>query len=184
MLTGSMVLKRAMVVAALALSTCALGGDVHAAAPDTGRSCTTEQFSWTGLATFDDTTATFDTGVVVPVVIGTDLVVVGVSADGLTSTGQARAMSVTVGGVPAVAGGTVLGGAVAVLGDGSPAEVRNATVVIDRCAMLQSAAPVGGAGTALPHTGTTIELGGSLIGTLAVAAGAAMMVAGRRRTLR
>jgi hypothetical protein len=184
MLTGTMVLKRAVAFTALALSTSALVGDaVHAAVPDPATSCSAEQWSWTGIATLDATTAEFDTGVIVPVQIGTELVVVGVSADGLTSTGQARTMTVSIGGTAAVAGSTVPGGRLVVMGDGAPAEVRNATVAINRCAQVQSAAP-GDAATnagALPHTGTALELGGSAIGALAVAIGTAMMVAGRRR---
>lgn len=196
MLTGAMVLKRAMVVTALALPTSALaigawGCRVAAAAPTTDLAsvCTPEQWSWTGVVTFDVAMTSFDTGVVVPVIAGTELKVVGVSADGLMSTGAARALVVTVGGVAAVGGASVPGGAVLVLGDGAPAEVRNVTVVIDRCAQVQSVAPDpgsgssgAGTGTALPHTGATVEVGGSLIGALAIGAGTAMMVAGRRRT--
>ncbi|MCU1360442.1 MAG: hypothetical protein JWN99_1731 [Ilumatobacteraceae bacterium] len=194
MLTGTMVLKRAMVLTALALSTSAMLGDATTAAaapatPATGTSCTPEQWSWTGATTLDAATPAFDTGVIVPVQLGTDLIVVGVSADGLTSTGAARAMPVTVGGVAAVAGATVPGGRVVVMGDGSAAEVRNVTVQINRCAQVQSAAPAdpapapvaGASGTPLPHTGATGELSGSLIGAAAIALGTALMVLGKRR---
>ena len=184
MLTGTMVLKRAMVSTVLALSTSAsVGEPVHASVPDPATSCTAEQWAWTGVATLDATTAELDTGVIVPVQIGTELFVVGVSADGLTSTGAARTMTVTIGGTPAVAGGTVPGGRLVVVGDGAPAEVRNATVAINRCAQVTSAAPAD-AGTKagpLPHTGSTLELGASVFGALAVAIGTALVVVGRRR---
>jgi LPXTG-motif cell wall-anchored protein len=180
MLTGSMVLKRAMVFGALALSTSALAGHaVHAAVPGTGRSCTTENWVWSGSTTFGLTTTAFDTDMVVPVVAGTDLTVVGISADGLSSTGQARAMAVTIGGVAAVTGGAVPGGAVVVLADGAPAQVNGVTVTLDRCADVQSGAP--GEPSGLPRTGATAQQGGSLIGALAVGVGSAMIVAGRRR---
>jgi hypothetical protein len=184
MLTGAMVLKRAMAVVALALSTSAVVGDTVRAAP--AQTCVAETWVWTGSTTLDSVTLVFDTAVVVPLVAGTQLYVSGLSADGLASDGQARALTVTVGGVIAVPGRTVPGGPIMVLSDGAPAELRGATVMIDRCATVQVAAPTGGgsgagAGTAtLPHTGFNLD--GSMIGALAIAAGTGMMVLGRRRT--
>jgi LPXTG-motif cell wall-anchored protein len=185
MLTGSMVLKRAMMLGALALSTSSLpAGLVQASVPGTGRSCTTESWVWSGSTTLDPKTAVFDTGVVVPVVVGTELTVVGVSADGLSSTGHARVMAVTIGGAPAVAGGAVPGGALMVVSDGAAAQLHGVTVTLDRCAEVQSFAPGAPAGENLPHTGATAQVGGSLIGALAVGVGSAMIVVGRRRAAR
>ena len=185
MLTGSMVLKRAMMLGALALSTSVLASSTaDAAAPGTGRSCTTESWVWSGSTNLDLATAAFDTGVVVPIVVGTELTVVGVSADGLSATGHARAMMVTIGGVPAVAGGAVPGGALLVLPDGVAAQLHGVTVTVDRCADVQSGAPDDPGSGSLPHTGATAQVGGSLIGALAVGVGSAMIVAGRRRAAR
>jgi hypothetical protein len=179
MLTGAMVLKRAMAVVALALPTgAAVGATVHASPAQT---CVPEHWTWTGSASLDGSTVVFDTAVAVPVVAGTQLFVSGVSADGLAADGRARALTVTIGGVIAVSGQTVPGGPLMVLGDGAPAEVRSAIVMIDRCAQVQVAAPKpGGAAAMLPHTG--VGLDGSIIGGLAIAAGTGMMVIGRRRT--
>jgi LPXTG-motif cell wall-anchored protein len=209
MLTGWTFRKRAMALTALALSAGAIfgqSGHVSAAVP--GTSCTSEQSAWTGLATLGSTTGAYDTGVVVPAVPGTELVVVGVSADGLTSTGAARVMAVTVGGAAAVPGAVVPGGAVVLVGDGAPAEVRSVIVVLNRCAQVAQAAPteptapasppatvdpvstvstvstVNTSSATLPRTGSTVEMNGSLIGGLAVGLGSAMVVAGRRRAAR
>jgi hypothetical protein len=180
MQTGAIFRKRALAVVALALSTsasvAAVAGDA-AASSVPGRTCVTETFTWTGTAMLDVGTTGVITDLVVPVVAGTDLVVVGVSADGLTAGGQARAMGITVGDVAAVPGAAVPGGAVTIVGDGAVAEVRGITVVVDRCATVQSVAP--GTGRSLPHTG--LRLDGSLFGAAAVAVGAAMIIAGRRR---
>jgi hypothetical protein len=185
MLTGSMVLKRAMVVGALALSTSALViGAADAAVPDTGRSCSSEDWVWSGSTTLDPTNP-FDTGIVVPTVLGTDVTIVGLSADGLSSTGYARPMVVTIGGVAAVTGGAVPGGAIVVLADGEPAQLNGVTVVVERCADVQSGASGSTSSDEnMPHTGATAQVGGSLIGAAAVAVGSAMMVAGRRRAPR
>lgn len=179
MLTGAMVLKRAMAVVAFALSTGAVVGDTARAAP--AQTCVAETWVWTGSTTLDSVALVFDTTVVVPVVDGTQLFVSGLSADGLASDGHARALTLTIGGVIAMPGRTVPGGPIMVLGDGAPAEVRSAIVMIDRCATVQVAGPGAGAGSAtLPHTG--FSLGGSMIGALAIAAGTGMMVLGRRRS--
>ena len=184
MLTGSMVLKRAMVVGALALSTSPLVmGVADAAVLGTGRSCSTENWVWSGSTNLGPATP-FDTGIVVPAVVGTDVTVLGVSADGLSSTGQARAMVVTVGGVAAVTGGVVPGGAIVVLADGEPAQLNGVTVVLERCADVQSGAPGDPSDDNMPSTGATAQVRGSLIGAVAVAVGSAMMVAGRRRAPR
>ena len=76
-------------------------------------------------------------------------------------------MRVTVGDVAAAPGAAVPGGAVTIVGDGAPAEVRGVTVVVDRCAQVQSVAP--GDGPALPHTG--LQLDSSMLGAVAVAVG-------------
>lgn len=189
MLTGAMVLKRAMAVVALALPTSAIVGHTVGAAP--AQTCVAETWVWTGSATLDSVALVFDTTVAVPVVAGTQLFVSGLSADGLAPDGHARALRLTIGGVIAVPGRTTPGGPIMVLSDGAPAEVRSATVLIDRCATVQVAAPVAGApvegapvagagSASLPHTG--VGMGGSMIGALAIAAGAGMMVLGRRRS--
>jgi LPXTG-motif cell wall-anchored protein len=176
MLTGAIVLRRAMVVAALALSASALSAaTAHAAAaPVSGQSCTTEEWVWTGSVVFDETVSTYDTGLVVPVQAGTELTVVGVSADGLTQSGEARVMTVTVGGVVARAGQKVPGGTVAIVGDGAPAQVGGATVVVDRCAQVQSNA----SGASLPRTGA--GLNSALLGGAVLAAGSATTWFSRR----
>ena len=186
MLTGSIVLKRAMAIGALALSTGLLDSTAaHAVAPGTGQVCTAENWAWSGTATVDLATPLFDTSVAVPVIAGTDLFVVGVSADGLSDTGIARPMVVTVGGVAALPGVAVPGGAIVVVADGAPALLNSVTVIVDRCAQVQSAAPSApSTGSGLPTTGAGTELGGTLIGAVAVGAGTAMMVAGRRRATR
>lgn len=184
MLTGAMVLKRAMAVVALALSTSAVVGGTAGAAP--AQTCVAETWVWTGSTTLDSVALVFDTTVAVPVVAGTQLFVSGLSADGLSPDGIARALTVTIGGVIAIPGRTVPGGPIMVLSDGRPAEMRGVTVMIDRCATVQVAAPVegapvaGGGSATLPHTGFSSS--GSMIGALAIAAGTGMMVLGRRRT--
>ena len=96
-------------------------------------------------------------------------------------------MGVTVGGVPASAGATVPGGLVAVVGDGAPAQVARrhrrdrpvrpgAIARADGVPRRRRRSPACCRTPAPP-----IELSGSLLGASAVAAGAAMMVAGRRR---
>jgi hypothetical protein len=187
MLTGSTVLKRAMALAALALPAVALtaaGPGVAAASPTAGTSCTTESWVWAGPATLDASTAELDTGVIVPVVVGTTLTVVGVSADGLDATGHARVMPVAVGGVGAVAGSQVPGGRLVVLGDGAPATVSGVTVVLDRCAEVQSAAPEPVAPPRLPSTGWRGEAPATALGAAAIGVGSAMVLAGRRRPVR
>ena len=74
-------------------------------------------------------------------------------------------------------------GRLVVLGDGAAAELNNATVAMDRCAQVESAASGDGvaAPAALPHTGATVQLGGSLAGLVAVGMGSALIVVGRRR---
>lgn len=185
MLTGAMFRKRALAVVALALPAhtvlAALAmSDVAAAAP--GRTCAVETHMWTGTAVLDAATSGVITDLIVPAVAGTDLAVVGVSADGLTVEGVARPMSVTVGDVPAIVGATVPGGAVTIVGDGAAAEVRGVTVVVDRCTVVESVAPVPPADRppSLPRTG--VQLDSSLFGALAVAIGSAMIVMGRRRS--
>lgn len=181
MLTGSTVLKRAMVVAALALPI-VIAPRVAGAAPVPAVTCASEEWVWAGTASLEATAAEFDTGLIVPVVIGTTLTVTGVSADGLDSTGHARPMTVLVGGTAATSGATVPGGRVVVAGDGRAAQLTGVTVVLDRCAEVQSAAPdESGAGAPdLPNTGARPDAT-SLVGVAAIAVGTALIVAGRRR---
>jgi hypothetical protein len=182
MLTGSTVLKRAMVVAALALPITM--APLHAsAAVVPATTCTSEDWIWSGTVALDASTAEFDTGLIVPVTIGATLTVTGVSADGLDATGRARSMTVAVGGTVATPGSMVPGGRVVVVGDGAPAQLTGVTVVLDRCAEVQSAAPEPPAtGTpGLPGTGARAEVATTLVGAVAIAAGTAMIVAGRRR---
>jgi hypothetical protein len=182
MLTGSTVLKRAMVAAALALPIVSAPLPALAAAAGTGATCTSEDWVWAGTASLDASTAEFDTGLIVPVTIGATLTVTGVSADGLDSTGHARALTVLVGGTPATPGSPVPGGRVVVAGDGAPAQLTGVTVVLDRCADVQSAAPEQPAAAPdLPGTGARSEVTTSLVGVAAIAAGTAMIVVGRRR---
>ena len=153
-------------------------GQVQASAPR-DRSCADESYIWTGAATVGGpSAATVDTGVAVPVVTGTTLTVVGVSADGLDDAGRATALDVTVGGATATPGASVAGGGISISTTSAVAlRVSGATVVVSRCAEVAVLPPVS---RPLPATGVSehlhLVLGASMVG-----AGALMVTAGRRR---
>lgn len=150
----------------------------------TERRCGDETYLWTGAASVGGPSgSTVDTGVVVPVVIGTTMTVVGVSADGLAPDGRATALDVTVGGVAANPGASVVGGAI-VLSTGSPTLLRvsGATVVVSRCAEVAvlPQPPPSPVQRPLPATGLAehlhLALGSSMVGF-----GALLVATGRRR---
>ena len=100
---------------------------------------------WSGSGTVTAATDVIATGVHVPSQLGTTLVSVGVSADGLDATNHAVALPVTVGGVAAGNGSAIdAGGEIVVHGPiggstAGPLTVTGATVVVDRCAEVASA---------------------------------------------
>lgn len=200
MLTVAISLKRAMAIAALALATSAsfAAGPAGATTPTASSAptspdqltehCVAETHLASGPVVLGGAVASFDTGLVVPVSSGTTLRVTGVSADGLDPSGHAWALTVTIGGVVAAPGASVPGGSIVVLAEPStPVELPGVTVVLDRCTGVASAPLVGpGAPSApptgeLPRTGGSAAIGGSWLGLVAIGAGSAMVVAGRRR---
>ena len=186
-----------MAGAALALLVLALsdaGSEVSAAPPATAVSCVDETVRWGGAHQLA-VDGSFSTGVdVVPPAAGETLSVVGVSADGLDTSGRASALPVEVGGAVVQTGGSTAGGAVVVRSNVStPVTVSGVTVVVRRCAEVAAAstagAPVataapatrseGAVASVLPETGQD-ELATTLVGAIVVALGAALVVAGRR----
>jgi LPXTG-motif cell wall-anchored protein len=172
-------LRRWLAAMAIVVTVVGWTGDASAAWAAAGSSCADESYLWTGAATLGGAGATsVDTGVVVPVVVGTTVTVVGVSADGLAPDGRATALDVTVGGTAATPGATVVGGAV-VISTTSPSALRvsGATVVVSRCAEVEVLTPVQ---RPLPATGVSeqvhLMIGGSMVGV-----GALMVTTGRRR---
>lgn len=161
---------------------------VPAHADDTGQDCTRETLLWTGTARLGASQRSVDTGLAVGSPgSGVSLRTVGVSADGLAADGSATALTVFVGATPAIPGSTVPGGVVRLQYGGTVDVVVNgATVVLDRCAMVASEAPVPGAtGTsALPRTGpgngVTPVLAWSALVCLVAGCGCAALA--RRRT--
>lgn len=167
------------IVAAIVGSTVVVApGSVGASAPRAW-SCADESHIWTGAATVGGpNAATVDTGVAVPVVMGTTLTVVGVSADGLDADGRATALDVTVGGVAATPGASVAGGGISLATTSASAlRVSGATVVVSRCAEVAALPPVS---RPLPATGVSeylhLAFGASMVG-----AGVLLVTAGRRR---
>ncbi len=148
----------------------AVGVPVHA--DDTGQDCTRETLLWTGTARLGASLQSVDTGMAVAAPgSGVSLRTVGVSADGLAVDGSATALTVFVGAAPAVPGATVPGGVVRLQYGGTVDVVVNgATVVLDRCAMVASEAPVPGATatSVLPRTGPTNGIAPLLAGAALV----------------
>lgn len=188
---------RALTVSAFALLTTlcfGIGFDsraapVVAAAP--GELCERESYRWSGNAQLVGVGAVLHTGIEVPVVAGTRLDVVGVSADGLGTDGIAHALSVHVGGVEAIAQSTVPGGLITVRSNVDAAlQIAGATVVVHRCASVQSLAPaevappqVALVNVELPETGLA-ELRQTVIGAAIITIGTSLVMLGRRRVQR
>lgn len=168
-----------LVLGALAVSGSGAGTPVVSASASAGRRCVDESHMWTGAATVGGPYgASVDTGVVVPVVAGTTLTVVGVSADGLAADGRATALDVTVGGVAATPGAAVAGGGIVVSTTSSVAlRVSGSTVVVSRCTEVAVLPPVT---RPLPATGVGEQLH-LVLGASMVGGGALMVTAGRRR---
>jgi hypothetical protein len=186
--------------AVIAGSPVAAAPAVPASDPTSAWSCADESLRWGGSQVLDAAIPSFDTGVDVVAVAGTEVTVVGVSADGLDETDHARALPVVVGDVEARAGQALPAGDVLVVTDGSEVlRVHGVTVVIRRCLELASApaaepAPAGAGAAAtgsaaasgavsgspvLPVTGGT-SWGQTMIGAALVACGAALVSFGRR----
>lgn len=147
-----------------------------------GEHCSDETYRWPGIARLGEGVVFVETGVVIPAASGVGSELVGVSADGVDATGLARALLVTIGGEPAVAGAVVSGGVVAVHAvDQTAVDFVGVTVVVRRCTLVQSLAtaelPSGPA--RLPSTGAEIEL--LVAASFAVAAGLGLVVAARGR---
>jgi hypothetical protein len=170
------------IVAAIVGSTVVIAPGPAGASTPRALACADESHIWMGAATVGGPNdATVDTGVAVPVVTGTTLTVVGVSADGLDDAGRATALDVTVGGVAARPGASVAGGGISISTTSAIAlRVSGATVVVSRCAEVAVLPPVS---RPLPATGVSehlhLALGASMVG-----AGALMVTAGRRRAAR
>lgn len=171
--------RRWVPVLAVAGSVVAVFPGSAGASDPPARSCAAESHIWTGAATVGGpNAATVDTGVAVPVVTGTTLTVVGVSADGLDGDGRATALDVTVGGVAATPGAAVAGGGISLAATSASAlRVSGATVVVSRCAEV---AVLPSVSRPLPATGVSeylhLAFGASMVG-----AGVLMVTAGRRR---
>jgi LPXTG-motif cell wall-anchored protein len=139
----------AICAAPLLASTTALAatGDPGSGTDGVGVVCEQESYSWTGSATVTTAGDVVTTGVTIGSQLGTTLVVVGTSADGLDAANQAVALPVSIGGVRVSAGTAVdAGGAIAIHGpDGGspsgPLTVTGATVVVNRCAEVAVAGP-------------------------------------------
>jgi len=167
--------------------------------PGTATICVDETHRWGGDVTLAGPGSLFDTGIEVPPAAGSQVSVVGLSADGLDATDRAHVLAVRVGDVPATIGAAVLGGSIIVASnvDAAVGEVRvvGVTVLVRRCDTVASAAaapPTGGAsgsvgdgsgsaviGSVLPSTGGT-PWRQSVIGALLVAIGCGLISLGRR----
>jgi len=135
----------AVVLCAPALAAAAENGDVGAGVDGATVTCAQETWMWTGSGAVTAATDVIATGVNVPAQLGTTIVAIGVSADGLDATNHAVALPVSVGGVTA-ANGVALdaGGEIVVHGPAAgsstgPLTVTGATVVVNRCAEVASA---------------------------------------------
>jgi hypothetical protein len=162
MQTVAISLKRAMVSFALALPTSLAMVSVATAAPaapvTSAERCIDESYVWSGTAHLDTETPSVATGLEISSEVGARIDVVGVSADGLDASGHALPLSVTIGGVPAVAGGSVLGGAIEVHAvDEAVRDVTGATVAVRRCVVVaalgQTESGVSASPPQLPATG-------------------------------
>jgi hypothetical protein len=187
MQTVAISLKRAMMSIALALPTSLAMVSVASAAPVASvEQCTDESHVWSGTAHLDTETPSASTGLEITGQIGARIDVVGVSADGLDATGHALSLSVTVGGVPAVAGGTVPGGAIEVHAvDATARDVTGATVAVRRCVAVavlgQTESAVNASPPRLPTTGFNLRVFAAAIA--ATIGGLALRRSARRRVV-
>jgi len=161
-------------------------GDAGTGVDGVSVTCAQETYAWTGSATVTSGGDTIATGVDVPAQLGSTLVVIGTSADGLDPNNHAVALLVSVGGVAAVTGARVDDGGEIVVhgpaGDAAtgPLTVMSATVVVNRCAEVAvvsapaalppttTAPPAASSGATLPSTGTgptwLVMVGASALG--------------------
>jgi len=184
--------RGALIAAAAAIVAIVLSGPGGARVPvhadNTGQACARETLLWTGTARLGGSQRSVDTGLAVAAPgAGVSLRTVGVSADGLAADGSATVLTVFVGGAPAVPGATMSGGVVRLQYTGSVDVVVNgATVVLDRCTMVASEAPVPGATVAsvLPHTGARSGVSSLLVTAafVCVVVGCGCAVVARRRS--
>ena len=102
--------------------------------------CANEQYQWFGQTSVGSGDS-FHTGVMIEEILGTQLQVR--AADYSTNDGVTQSISITVGGVPAVAGAFVTGGEIAAVNSGlEPVALTVVAVSVDRCHQVESAAPL------------------------------------------
>lgn len=168
-----------LVIAAVVLPL-AVPGVAHAAV---GRSCTNEQYEWRGkfqLAAGQ----TFFTGVQVPIVVGTEVVLLGSSSS--ADPFATSIVNVLVGGQAALEEAVVVGGELAAMNLGfAPFELTTVGVAVRRCSQVAQLRVVSGPDLTveLPATGPNMPI--TVAATLTVAmlttgVGLWMLFAGRR----
>ena len=121
--------------------------------------CEPETYTWTGSAVLSSSSDVVVTGIVIAAQLGTRIVVLGTSADGIDAASHATALPIRVGGALASPGSTPDRGPITIHGPttsslAGPLTVTGATVAIHRCAEVA----VADTGAAVP---TTVVISGA-----------------------
>jgi LPXTG-motif cell wall-anchored protein len=145
-----------------------------------GTSCVNEQYEWRGRVTIS-AGASFATGVQVPTVAGTEVILVGSSSS--ADPFATSFVNVLVGGQVALEEAVVAGGELTAMNIGTDSlELTTVGVSVQRCHQVaQAATPVGpDLSRPLPDTGTNTFL--SLVAALSTSTGVLLIWISRRRS--